>query len=123
MSVTAATVNTMPAQKHATGVSRSRNHRNSGIIMSRANVRRFGRLTASSASVRRRNARVVTVAIDRPLPNAEARDDDRALARQLDEAALPGERLAARQLARDETARPAEDRAQARRHRTRRRDR
>src|SRR5215469_6658840 len=99
MSVTAARVKTMQAQNPRTGVGVSSSHTKNGIATMRANVSRFGRLRASRAFGGRRRtssgARFVTASSRLAGTNSNhgvlhgGADENRAVAGETDEAALP----------------------------------
>src|SRR5579864_7713596 len=108
MSVSAAAVKTMPAQKPRTGVGDSRSQTKKGIATIRPMVSRLGRLTASSASDRRRFclSMVLGVAILRPSAHAH---EDGALAGEAHEPALAAGRFGRGKRANGEPPEPADD--------------
>src|SRR5258708_33207505 len=109
MSVMAAAVKTMLAQKPRTGVGESSSHTKNGMATMRPIVRRFGTLTASSASDRRRLRASLRLGASVMGPSSPDAYEDRALPREADEAALPAWRLGGRKGMRDEAAEPPHD--------------
>src|SRR5580704_1985095 len=112
MSVNAAAVKTRLAQKPRTGVGESRSQTKKGMATILAIVRRFGRLTASSASERRRFLAALgpePSVTGGKLTRSPDAHENRALAREADEAPLAPGRFGGRQSVGDEAADPADD--------------